>query len=271
MAARTSEDRREFPFWLLGLLGLCLLFAVLILRDPVYRELFGLVARGIVTTVWVTVTSFLLASVLGLGIAAAEMSRFRVLREAARFYVQLIRGIPIIVILSYTAFVGVPMLVAGYQALFEPLIAGGIMPDVKVRDIDLVWRAVFALMIGYAAFIAEIFRAGIQSVGVGQIEAATALGMRRVAIFRTIVLPQALRVVLPPLGNDFISMVKDSALVSAIGVADIAYMGKVAATNNFRYFETYNIVAFLYLVMTLGLSLAMRGLERRLRRRGGGP
>lgn len=267
MAAPSSaETRREFPLWLVALLALCAWLGFAIYRDPIYRDLFTIVSRGVVTTIWVTVVSFALACVLGLAIAAAEMSRWRLAREVARFYVQLIRGIPIIVILSYTAFVGVPMMVAGYGALFAPLIEAGHLPVILVRDIDLVWRAVFALMIGYAAFIAEIFRAGLQSVGIGQIEAALALGLRRWQVFWTIVLPQAMRVVLPPLGNDFIAMIKDSALVSAIGVADIAYMGKVAATNNFRYFETYNIVAFLYLVMTLGLSLAMRALERRLRK-----
>ncbi len=241
--------------------------AVVIWRDEVYAQLFTVVVRGLWTTVWVTLTSFLLACLLGLLVAAAEMSRFRVLRELARFYVQLVRGIPIIVILSYTAFVGVPMLVGAYGAVLAPAIDAGWLPAVAVRDVDLVWRAVFALMVGYAAFLAEIFRAGFQSVGKGQTEAALALGLRRGQVFRRIVLPQAIPMILPPLGNDFISMVKDSALVSAIGVADIAYMGRTAATQNFRYFETYNIVAFLYLVMTLTLSLALREVERRLKAR----
>ncbi len=241
--------------------------AFVIWRDEVYADLFAVVVRGLWTTVWVTLTSFLLACGLGLLVAAAEMSRFRVLREVARFYVQLVRGIPIIVILSYTAFVGVPMLIGAYGAVFAPAIEAGWLPTVAVRDVDLVWRAVFALMVGYAAFLAEIFRAGFQSIGKGQTEAALALGLRRGQVFRRIVLPQAIPVILPPLGNDFISMVKDSALVSAIGVADIAYMGRTAATQNFRYFETYNIVAFLYLVMTLGLSLALREVERRLKAR----
>lgn len=262
-----GEDR-EFPWWLVAMLALVAGLAVLIWRDPVYSGLFAVVVRGLWTTVWVTVVSFLCAALLGLVVAAAQLSRFRVLRETARFYVQLVRGIPIIVILSYTAFVGVPMLVGAYGAVFASAIDAGWLPPVAVRDIDLVWRAVFALMIGYAAFLAEIFRAGFESVGKAQTEAATALGLKRRQTFRLVVLPQAIPVVLPPLGNDFIAMVKDSALVSAIGVADIAYMGRTAATQNFRYFETYNIVAFLYLVMTLGLSLALRHLERRMRRRG---
>lgn len=267
MSAPGSVERSEFPWWLVAILALCAWLGFLIWRDPVYSDLFAIVVRGVWMTVWVTLASFALACALGLLIAAAQLSRFRVLREVARFYVQLIRGIPVIVILSYTAFVGVPALVGAYNGVFAAAIEAGYLPAVAVRDIDLIWRAVFALMIGYAAFIAEIFRAGFLSVGSGQVEAATALGLRRSQVFRLIILPQAIRVVLPPLGNDFIAMIKDSALVSAIGVADIAYMGKVAATNNFRYFETYNIVAFLYLVMTLGLSLALGALERKLRRK----
>lgn len=262
-----SGGGREFPWWLVAMAVLLGGLAVMIWRDPVYAGLFAVVSRGVFTTIWVTLASFLAASVLGLAIAAAGLSRFRLLRQAAIFYVQLVRGIPIIVILSYTAFVGVPMLVAAYGAVFAPAIEAGLLPAVLTRDVDLVWRAVFALTIGYAAFLAEIFRAGILSVSTGQVEAATALGLRRLQVFRLIVLPQAVPVVLPPLGNDFISMVKDSALVSAIGVADIAYMGKTASSTNFRYFETYNIVAFLYLVMTLGLSLGLGWVERRLRRR----
>jgi len=86
--------------------------------------------------------------------------------------------------------------------------------------------------------------------------------------FRLVVLPQAIRTILPPLGNDFVALVKDSSLVSVLGVADITQLGKVYAASSFRFFETYNVVAFLYLTMTIGLSLALRSVERRLRRRG---
>ena len=121
-------------------------------------------------------------------------------------------------------------------------------------------------MLAYAAFLAEIFRAGLQAVDQGQIEAAEALGLKRWAIFRLIQGPQALRIILPPYGNDFVSMIKDSALVSALGVQDITQLGKVYSASTFKFFETYNIVAFLYLVMTISLSLLIRLLEKRLRR-----
>ena len=144
-----------------------------------------------------------------------------------------------------------------------------------VRDVSLLWRAILALTIGYSAFISEIFRAGIQSVDPGQIEAAKALGLSRGHRFRLIIFPQAIRTILPPLGNDFVAMVKDSSLVSVLGVADITQMGKIYAAGTFRFFETYSIVAYVYLILTIGLSLALRALEKRLRRSrrvaGGGP
>ena len=134
----------------------------------------------------------------------------------------------------------------------------------RSRDFPLLWRAIIALTLAYASFLAEVFRAGIQSVDPGQIEAAKALGLKPWPRFRLVVWPQAFRTVLPPWGNDFVAMVKDSSLVSVLGVTDITQLGKVTAAGNFRYFETYNVVALIYLVMTVGLSLALRRLERRL-------
>ncbi len=150
--------------------------------------------------------------------------------------------------------------------LATPLRDAGLAGELVVRDVSLLWRAILALMFGYGAFIAEIFRAGILAVDAGQIEAAKALGLTRLQRFRLIVLPQAIRTILPPLGNDFVAMVKDSSLVSVLGVADMTQMGKVYAAGSFRFFETYSIVAYVYLLMTVSLSLALRRLEQRLRK-----
>ena len=168
---------------------------------------------------------------------------------------------PIIVLLLYVAFVLAPALVAAFNWAAEGV---GLDP-IRTRDFSLLWRAILALTIGYSAFIAEVFRAGLQSVDEGQIEAAEALGLSGWQRFRHIVFPQAFRTILPPLGNDFVAMVKDSSLVSVLGVADITQLGKVTSAGNFRYFETYNVVALIYLAMTVTLSLALRRLERRLR------
>ncbi len=260
------QNQNDFPYWLVLTLaiGLYLLWRVLI--DDLYAQVLSKIAQGIGITIFVTLAAFAIASVSGLLLAVATLSRFLILRQMARFYVEIIRGIPILVLLFYIAFVGAPALVAGYNALADAL---GTSP-IRTRDLSLMWRAILALAIGYSAFIAEVFRAGILSVDKGQIEAAQALGLTGWHRFRLIVFPQAMRTILPPLVNDFIALIKDSSLVSVLGVADITQLGKVYAAGNFRFFETYNIVAYVYLVMTIGLSLALRALERKLRNSGGG-
>jgi len=147
---------------------------------------------------------------------------------------------------------------------------GGIgqgLADFSIRDLNFTTRAILALVIGYSAFISEIFRAGIESIEKGQMEAARSLGMSYWQSMRHVILPQSVRRVLPPLGNDFVAMLKDSSLVSVLGVQDITQLGKLYATSTFRFFETYNVVAFLYLVMTIALSLLVRYLEKRMPQR----
>ena len=256
-----AKPDKDFPYWLLLIIGAGLFLFYKIWVDPVYWSVLQTLSAGIVTTLLVTLVSYSGACVLGLGLAVAGMSRFIVLRQAARFYIEIMRGIPIIVLLLYVAFVGAPAFVAAINWVTGPF---GIDP-VRARDFPLLYRAIFALILAYSAFLAEIFRAGLQAVDKGQIEAAQALGLTGWQRFRHIVFPQALRMILPPLGNDFVAMVKDSSLVAVLGVGDVAQLGKVAAAGNFRYFETYNVVALIYLVMTISLSLIMRRLEVRLR------
>ncbi|MEO8669184.1 MAG: amino acid ABC transporter permease, partial [Bauldia sp.] len=243
-----------------------LLFLWLIVSDGNYAIIFRALRQGVFVTLWVTFVAFALAAVLGLLVALARRSRSRVLREIATFYVEIVRGVPVLVLLFYIAFVGAPQLVVLWNWALAAPIAAGLLPDITVRDFDMTWRAIVALMISYSAFLAEVFRAGIEAVSKGQVEAAATLGLRRGQTFRFIVFPQAVRTVLPPLGNDFVAMIKDSALVSALGVQDITQLGKVYSSSTFLFFETYNVVAFLYLVMTVGLSLLVRGLEAWLKR-----
>lgn len=261
-----KDSRTEFPYWLLAAALVAIAAAMAIARSDLYAQVFATVIAGIGITLFVTVIGFTLASALGLGIALMGLSGSAWLRQIARFYVEIIRGVPILVLLFWIAFAGVPAIVAGWNAIAGPLQARGWMEPMVVRDISLLWRAVIALTIAYSSFLAEIFRAGMQAVDAGQIEAAKALGLSRLQRFRFIVAPQAFRVILPPYGNDFISMVKDSSLVSVLGVADITQMGKVYAAGSFRFFETYSIVAYIYLVLTVSLSLGLRGLEQRLRK-----
>ncbi|MFN3647791.1 MAG: amino acid ABC transporter permease [Gemmobacter sp.] len=252
---------RDFPLWLVVLGGALVWAFALALTSDVHAQILATLWKGLGVTLLVTATAFAGASALGLLLALGSLSRLWLVRQAVRLYVEVMRGIPIIVLLLYVAFVGVPLAVEAWNAL-------GLAP-LRTRAVPLLWRAVAALVLAYASFLAEVFRAGILSVDPGQIEAAKALGLNRVQRFRLIVAPQAFRVILPPYGNDFVAMVKDSSLVSVLGVTDVTQLGKVAAAGNFRYFETYNMVALIYLTLTVSLSLALRRLEERLRARAG--
>ncbi|MCA3506346.1 MAG: amino acid ABC transporter permease [Rhodobacter sp.] len=258
---RPPDQDSDFPYWLLLLAGVGLYLFWLVVANELYAQVLRTLVKGIGITVFVTVVSFALASALGLALALAALSRSIMLRQIARVYVEVIRGIPIIVLLLYVAFVLAPAMVAAWNWMTSSL---GIDPW-QTRDFPLLWRAIVALAIAYSAFLAEVFRAGLLSVDRGQIEAAQALGLNGRQRFRHIIFPQAFRTILPPLGNDFVAMVKDSSLVSVLGVSDITQLGKVTAAGNFRYFETYNVVALVYLTMTITLSLALRRLERRMR------
>jgi polar amino acid transport system permease protein len=132
------------------------------------------------------------------------------------------------------------------------------------RDVNFLVRGIIALAINYGAFSAEVFRAGIQSIGKGQLEASRALGLSWVQTMRYVVLPQAIRRILPPMGNDFISMLKESSLVSVIGVNEITQLGRKYSASSFIYPQTYNTLAFLYLSITLILSMGVKYMERRM-------
>jgi len=256
-----ADETREFPWWLVLLVGLGLWLFWQVWANEVYAQVLRTLIRGIGVTVMVTLIAYSSACVLGLGLALAGLSRWTLLRQGARFYIEVVRGVPILVLLLYVAFAAAPALVLAVNWLGAPF---GIEPW-KTRDFPLIARAILALTLAYSAFLAEVFRAGLLSVDKGQVEAAQALGLSGGQRFRLVVFPQAFRVILPPLGNDFVAMVKDSSLVSVLGVSDVTQLGKVLAAGNFRYFETYNVVTLVYLTMTISLSLLMRRLEGRLR------
>jgi His/Glu/Gln/Arg/opine family amino acid ABC transporter permease subunit len=259
------QPEKDFPWWLLLVVGLGIWLFYEVWADADYSAVMQTLSKGIGITVMVSVVAYAGACLLGLALAVGCLSRHLILRQLCRFYIEVMRGIPIIVLLLYVAFVLSPLVVAGWNAVAQPLGLG----EIRTRDFPLLWRAVLALVLAYAAFLAEIFRAGLQAVDKGQIEAAQALGLNGWQRFRHITFPQAFRMVLPPLGNDFVAMVKDSSLVSVLGVGDITQLAKVTAAGNFKYFETYNVAALIYLTMTIGLSLLMRRLELRLKAKDG--
>jgi His/Glu/Gln/Arg/opine family amino acid ABC transporter permease subunit len=163
-------------------------------------------------------------------------------------YVEVIRGLPMLVIILYAGFVVAPNLRDA---------TGG-----KIA-LSRLTGAILGLGFGYGAYLAEVFRAGIQSIHYGQMEAARSLGMSYPQAMRHVILPQAIRVILPPLGNDFIAMLKDSSLISVIALPEILQQGRLWVSRTFRGFEGYNTVALFYVVLTLLLSLLVRFIERK--------
>ena len=261
-----ADRLSRLPFWLLLSITLGLLMLWGIARNESYRIIFNAVSKGMGTTIRVSLISYSLAVGLGLLLSMLRVYHSRITQEISSLYTEVMRGVPMLVLLYYIAFVGAPALVSGVNSLLRPLIQSGVVHKLGIRELNFTGRAILALMLGYGAFIREIFRSGIQSIDKDQTEAGQVEGATYWQIMRFIILPQAVRNVLPALGNEFIAILKDSALVSALGVQDITLLGKVYTASTFKFFETYNVVAFLYLVMTMGLAALIRLMERWLKR-----
>lgn len=272
---RVTQYLAEFPWWglLIALMAVFLIYSFL--TSATYKDIIEFMIVGIRLTVLVTLVSFSLAMIIGLITAFALMSTGQgvvsvIVRNIATLYVQLVRGIPMLVLIFYTALVIIPALIGLISAFGTWIGEMGWLPaenflsNLSVRDVDFLWRGIIALAINYGAFSAEVFRAGIQSIEKGQLEASRALGLNWLQMMRYVVLPQAVRRILPPLGNDFISMLKESSLVSVLGVGEITQLGRKYSASSFLYAETFNVVAFLYLSLTLILSLGVKFMEQRM-------
>jgi polar amino acid transport system permease protein len=206
-------------------------------------------------TLFVCICSIVLATVLAVIGALGRLSKNPVFNGVASLYVSLIRGTPLIVQIFFIYF-GLPQF-----AEFTP----DYIPEGFFR-LGAIPAGILALGINYGAYITEIFRAGIQSVGHGQIEAAHALAMSPSQTTRRIVLPQAIRVVIPPMGNEFIAMLKDSALVNFIGVAELFYRATKVGRANFRFMEAAIVAALMYWLLTSIFSYFQTRLERKMGR-----
>jgi len=244
------------PWWALALaLGWVVIFYS-ILNVDTYRDTFQFIAEGIQLTIRIALSAYLIAVVLGLVLGLGRVSKNPIFYNAATLYVEVFRGLPMLVIVLYVAYVVMPGL--------ERLIVQ-IFPGFSLEGVDDSVRGTIGLGLGYAAFEAEVFRAGIQSIERGQMEAARSLGMTYGQAMQYVILPQAVRRVLPPLGNDLIAILKDSSLVSALAVRELTQMAKLNRARTFLSLESYNTVAFLYLTMTLLLSMVVKFVERTLR------
>ena len=263
---------REVPWWVVILVVIGVAFLILVFTDKNYQETMLVLIKGrptasalegLLLTVRITLVSFAIAMTIGLFTGLARVSKNVILNNLATFYVEVIRGMPLVVLMLYVAFVILPIFVNLLNGLGESLNLSG-LASLNLRDISFESRAIAALAIGFGAYEAEIFRAGIVSIERGQMEAARSLGMNYIQAMRYVILPQAIRRVLPPLGNDFIALLKDSSLATVLAVPELTQLGRVQRSSTFRVFEVFNSVAFLYLSMTLVLSFLVRLLERRL-------
>lgn len=250
-------DAKEFPWWLVAMLTIIALLIVAILFSDAYQEAFTRIfplpfnwTQGIMMTFYLTIGSFIVATVFGLVIGLARVTKNTFIRNAAALYIEFIRGIPMLVFIFTVALVLAPD--------FADLIG------IPSRAIPQAIRAAAALSLFYAAFIAEVFRAGIQSVPETQSEAGRALGLTERQITYRVVLPQAVRNMLPALGNDLISLMKDTSLVSILAVREITQMARLYSGSSFRFRESFFILLVIYVILTLVLSLLLQWYERRI-------
>ncbi len=270
-----SERARRFPWWAFIIIATGLLLFYLILSDANYRDTFNYIKNGVIVTLRITLLAFPIATVIGLITGLMRTSKNTFFFTISTLYVETIRGIPMVVLVLMIAFALVPVFVDTVRLIgekgiiqFGPDILGNLFLDLSqfsIRSISMELRFVIAIAIGYGAFEAEIFRAGIQSISRGQMEAARSLGMSYFQAMRFIILPQAVRRVLPPLGNDFIAMLKNSSLATVLAVNELTQLTRLRRSSTFRVMEAFNVAAFLYLSMTLVLSALVRLLEQRMK------
>lgn len=270
-AMKLLERLKGFPWWVVAVVLIAAITARTIYLSETYLEAFRFIVAGLSVTMVTTLSAFLIALVVGLVTGMGRISQNVLAHNLATLYVELIRGIPMLVLIFFIALVGVPTTVQFLNSLGHWLVALGLsgiaQPLVLLenRGVPMNVRAVIALAVTYGAFLAEVFRAGIQSIDRGQMEAARSQGMTYWQAMRYIILPQAIRNVLPALGNDFVSMLKDSSLVSVLAVRDITQVARLYAGQTFRYPEAYATLSVMYLSMTMLLSMLVKVLERRYR------
>ena len=201
-----------------------------------------LLLTGAAVTVQITALSVLIGIIIGLFVGIARISTYRVIHLIAAVYVDFLRGTPLLVQIFLVYFA---------------------LPVVTGQRIDPFVAAIAACSINSSAYVAEIFRAGIQSIDAGQMEAGRSLGMSWIQTMRYIIVPQAARRVIPPLGNEFIALLKDSSLVSVIGFEELTRRGQLIIARTYASLEIWLCVAIIYLVMTVSISRLVAWLERR--------
>jgi polar amino acid transport system permease protein len=241
-----AGEKSILSAWNISFFGAIVAIVVLTLVWPKpYLDILAFVPDGILATLEVTIVSIVFALILGLLAGLGRIAKTKPINLVATIYVEVIRGIPLLVQIFYIYFALGPIL------------------HMKGPT-----SAIAAMSICYGAYMGEIFRAGIQAIPKGQMEAALALGMSRTQALWRVILPQTVKVILPPIGNEFIALLKDSSLVSILAISDLLRRGREYASTTFNYLPAYTIVALIYLIMTLFFSRLVGLMESKLRNHG---
>ncbi len=239
-------------------IGLVILLggALLLLRlQPSYMLAhYNIILQGAGATLGVSLASISIATVLALFGAIARLSKNSIAQGVSGFYVSLVRGTPLLIQI-YMIYLGLPQIGEQITRLGFPQIG-------RLFILDAIPAGILALSLNYGAYMTEIFRAGLQSIGYGQREAALAIGMTPWQVMRRIILPQAVRIIIPDVGNQFIAMQKDSALVSIMGVWEITFLANRYARRDSKYMEMFLIAAAAYWILTIISSWIQSRIER---------
>jgi polar amino acid transport system permease protein len=251
-----AEPSARLDAWWWLLIGVIALVVLLLLARPdPFLRIVLFVRDGIAVTLLTTVISFGFILTLGLVGGLGRLSKNRVIFGLASLYVELVRGIPLMVQLIWWYF--------AFPSVLQSFGAAIGFDGLSRYRANPIAMAILGLTICYAAYMSEIYRAGIQSIPKGQLEAARSLGMTYMQAMRNVILPQAVRVILPPVGNEFIALLKDSSLVSVVAVADLTRRGREFMSTTFIPIETWSMVALLYLIMTLFSARVVAWIERK--------
>ncbi len=271
--AHNLIERRS---WFVAFVLIDILVIYAIVTDPILVDAWNYIWPGISVTVQLTIISFVLATIIGLFTALARISTNMFIYNTATFYVELFRGLPLLVIILIFSFVLTPALIdfvtqvpvldnlAQQLAGIDPALVQTTL--LRTRDVPDTSRIILAFALTYGAFMSEVFRAGIESIGKGQTEAARSLGMSYLQSMRYIVLPQAIRNVLPAMANNFVLLLKDTSLASVVAVPEISHLTRQYSSNRFRYPQGLLVLSFIYANLTIIMSLGVYYLESRLQR-----
>jgi His/Glu/Gln/Arg/opine family amino acid ABC transporter permease subunit len=218
--------------------------AMELLNLEVAIQSLGPLLAGLAVTIELTFIIITLSLILAMFVALGGMSRFATVRWPLTAYIELVRNTPALLQIVYIYFV---------------------LPEIGIR-LEAFTAIIIAFTLNYSAYLSEVYRAGIQAIGTGQHDAAAALGMTRTLAMRRIILPQAIRIVIPTLGNYFISLFKDTALASAVGIQELLYTSQIISARNYQYFTLYTMAGFLYFAVCFPAARLVDYLERVTRR-----